>query len=320
MYPPSLWKGYYFDNMNFFGWPVNAVTDSNNISTIRVEYPDIVTRDYGSATFDLTSKPIWMIASNFDDHLEGGPNNDQFEGLKGADYIDGKGGIDLARYVHSSEAVQIGMDGTPGTGGDAEGDILVNVERLQGSNFDDTLWAGTTGIVIGGRQGNDTIYGNDLDNQLYGDSSEFSKPWYEHGGNDTIYGYGGDDKIDGGTGDDYLDGGAGNDLIYGGGGKDTIIGGPGKDRIQGDGDRQADTFVFNFGDSGFGSANRDIVSGFTVGVDKIDLSSLGPDLKVGITVTQYASIINIDADHNGSFDMQIQVMNRSLSMHDLILA
>jgi Ca2+-binding RTX toxin-like protein len=50
--------------------------------------------------------------------------------------------------------------------------------------------------------GNDTIIGNDFDNNLHGGA-----------GNDTIYGYGGNDQLSGGEGTDLLYGGAGNDVL-----------------------------------------------------------------------------------------------------------
>ncbi|HZZ42807.1 MAG TPA: calcium-binding protein [Tepidisphaeraceae bacterium] len=59
----------------------------------------------------------------------------------------------------------------------------------------------TTGALIIGGAGNDTLTGGS--------------------GNDTIYGAGGNDLINGGAGDDILNGGTGNDTLIGGDGNDT---------------------------------------------------------------------------------------------------
>ncbi|MEO0363223.1 MAG: M10 family metallopeptidase C-terminal domain-containing protein, partial [Pseudomonadota bacterium] len=61
-----------------------------------------------------------------------------------------------------------------------------------------------------GGSGDDTIYGNELANELEGG-----------GGHDEIFGLGGADTLRGGAGDDTLNGGYGTDQLHGGGGHDT---------------------------------------------------------------------------------------------------
>ena len=73
--------------------------------------------------------------------------------------------------------------------------------------------------AIGGG-GNDTLTGNDLDNELTG-----------NGGNDTLHGNRGNDTLRGGAGNDTLNGGDGNDTLDGGAGADVINGGAGMDRV-----------------------------------------------------------------------------------------
>ncbi|NML93823.1 calcium-binding protein [Novosphingobium olei] len=106
-----------------------------------------------------------------------------------------------------------------------------------------------------------------------------------------------DDEIQGGASTDRLDGGAGRDLIVGNGGKDILTGGAG-----------GDFFKFNVGDSGIGGNNRDIINDFQTGLDKIDLTALGVGTAVKITQTASGSLLQIDADHNGSFEMQISTV------------
>ncbi len=109
-----------------------------------------------------------------------------------------------------------------------------------------------------GGSGNDTIYGNDFANEIYGNA-----------GNDTINGAigadvlrggQGNDTIRGGQGADWLNGNLGNDSVLGdldgdtlrgGGGNDTLSGGEGADTLYGDvgndtltGGNGADIFVF----------------------------------------------------------------------------
>ncbi|EJL04303.1 type I secretion target, putative [Pseudomonas fluorescens Q2-87] len=76
--------------------------------------------------------------------------------------------------------------------------------------------------------------------------------------NDTLTGDGASNRIDGGLGHDVLNGGGGDDLLIGGLGNNTLTGGSG-----------ADTFQWQAGNSG-----HDVITDFTLGTDKLDLSQL----------------------------------------------
>jgi Ca2+-binding RTX toxin-like protein len=81
-------------------------------------------------------------------------------------------------------------------------------------------------------------------------------------GNDNLTGTANADIINGLAGNDTLSGLAGNDRLNGGAGKDTLTGGVG-----------ADTFIFQFGQSPVSLS--DIIMGFAIGSDKIDLLTQG---------------------------------------------
>lgn len=74
-------------------------------------------------------------------------------------------------------------------------------------------------------------------------------------GNDTLTGTPGKDIILGGAGNDNLGGGAGKDLVYGGSGDDAIRGGSGKDLLIGG--RGNDLIVANDGDTLWGGSGAD---------------------------------------------------------------
>ena len=82
-----------------------------------------------------------------------------------------------------------------GSDGDAAGDQLFSIERIQGSNLAD-----------------DNLYGSAVFNVLEG-----------YGGNDYMDGRAGNDHLSGGAGDDVIVGGAGNDQLLGGLGDDTAV-------------------------------------------------------------------------------------------------
>jgi Ca2+-binding RTX toxin-like protein len=130
-----------------------------------------------------------------DDELYGENDNDFLDGGAGADRLDGGDGIDWASYYYSDEGVRVSLNPFlligGNSGGDAEGDILADIEYLVGSRHGDEL------------------YGNDQANLVYGME-----------GNDVLVGDGGDDQLNGGAGDDVLDGGDGADYMIGGTGND----------------------------------------------------------------------------------------------------
>jgi len=133
--------------------------------------------------------------ASFADELYGLGGDDQLEGGAGADYIDGGEGDDDAIYAFSSSGgVNIDLLAGTASGGDAEGDTLVNIEGVFGSFFH-----------------NDVLRGD--------------------GGNNSLAGGGGNDTLEGRNGDDVLNGGAGADTLIGGTGADVLDGGDGFDSV-----------------------------------------------------------------------------------------
>ena len=128
-----------------------------------------------------------------DDGLWGGAGNDMLEGGLDADHIDGGEGNDTATYQNASEGVAIRLDGVNIQTGEAEGDQLVSIERLVGSEFGDVLGGSTAANRLTGLGGSDMLYGLD--------------------GNDDLFGGQGQDLLLGGEGSDDLEGGTGADIF-----------------------------------------------------------------------------------------------------------
>jgi Ca2+-binding RTX toxin-like protein len=133
---------------------------------------------------------------------------------------------------------------------------------------------GRIGILIDGRDGNDTISGGTGSDTLSGSA-----------GHDVIYGGSGADTLSGGTGNDHLygksalggpdgadsiSGGDGSDYIQGNAGNDTLDGGEGSDRINGGADN----------DSIRGGNGHDTVNG-NLGNDTIDGGAGNDSLRGG---------------------------------------
>ena len=150
---------------------------------------------YGAATAEILrggtgNDAIWGIGG--DDTLAGEDGNDFLTGDAGVDRIDGGAGADAASYNTSTVGVAVDLGAGTASGGHAAGDILISIENLDGSAFNDMLAGDVGGNALYGQGGDDTLSGA--------------------GGNDALLGGAGNDSLMGGTAADALDGGAGIDV------------------------------------------------------------------------------------------------------------
>ncbi len=170
----------------------------------------------GDAQGDVLIDIENLVGSDFTDDLTGDAGDNRLEGGSGSDVLTGGGGADVldggssdgdqdtASYATSAEGVTVNLESGTGTGGDAEGDTLIEIENLEGSAQDDHL------------------IGDAESNQLVGGA-----------GADTLEGAAGDDVLLGGAGNDLMTGGAGLDTLLGGDGNDVMAGGEGADSLVG---------------------------------------------------------------------------------------
>jgi Ca2+-binding RTX toxin-like protein len=149
-----------------------------------------------------------LVGSAGANDLFGNLGNDTLIGLDGGDTLDGGAGIDTVSYVNGPAGVRVTLDDpnlqltSSASGGDAEGDRLISIENLVGTNFADTLTGNSGANRILGLGGNDILFGL--------------------AGNDTLIGGDGNDTISGGDNADFISAGDGADVIDGGDGIDTL--------------------------------------------------------------------------------------------------
>jgi Ca2+-binding RTX toxin-like protein len=93
-------------------------------------------------TLDGASGNDQLFGGVGDDTLLGRSGDDILEGGLGADSLDGGAGNDTASYANATAGVAVSLDGSAGTGGEALGDTLTNIENLIGSDYADTLGGG----------------------------------------------------------------------------------------------------------------------------------------------------------------------------------
>ena len=119
------------------------------------------------------------------DVLLGGDGDDLLTGGAGADMLDGGAGNDTADYSFGATGVAISLAAGTAHGGEAEGDVLTNIENLTGTDADDVLEGDAFANILSGGRGNDILIGG--------------------AGDDTLIGGGGADTLIGGDGVDIAD-------------------------------------------------------------------------------------------------------------------
>jgi Ca2+-binding RTX toxin-like protein len=203
----------------------------------------------------------------------GSAGRDLFRGNRGYDFFDGGAGTsDVIDYRDGGDGVKVDL---ARTGlqyvSDYEGaDVLLDIEQVRGSRWNDTLLGGNGNDVLVGRDGRDILNGRlgadtmegGQDNDIYyvdNAGDDVRDVFNAFGGYDRVIstvnytlsdssvverlsltgaalsatGNGSSNRIDGTAGNNTLSGLNGNDQILGFAGNDQILGGEGNDRLLG---------------------------------------------------------------------------------------
>ena len=172
---------------------------------------DVINGGGGDDTLDGGAGDDTLRGGSGEDTILGGGGNDQILGGLGNDLLDGGAGDDRISFWDVEYTSGVTIDLMAGSSTDEFGftDELINIESVNGTNF------------------NDVLSGDNSDNGLDGS-----------GGDDLIYGYGGSDSLWGREGSDTIYGGDGRDFLIGFSGNDYIDGGEGFDKLRYDLDAQ----------------------------------------------------------------------------------
>lgn len=225
------------------------------------------------------------------DTLLGGGGDDTLSGGAGADLLDGGIGSNTASYASSTAGVTVSLASGTGTGGHAEGDVLVGIQHLTGTSMADWLIGDASANLLSGGSGNDTLSGGagadtlngggGIDTATYDGSSQAVSINLFTGataggdaegdvltGVENLVGSGFADVLAGDNAGNFFNGGSGDDILSGNGGADTLVGGLGADTLNGG--AGSDSFRFLAPTTG-----QDTVSDFLAGTDIVEFASTG---------------------------------------------
>ena len=188
-----------------------------------------------------------LVGNDLVNKLMGMRGDDTLEGYDGADTLDGGLGSDTATYLHSNYGVDLDLNRAIQIGGHAQGDRLVSIENLTGSNHADTLRGDAGANVLSGGAGNDLLEGyagaDVLDGGTGTDTASYASSnagvdidmaratqLGGHAAGDRLVSI---ERLIGSESADRINGGSALSEILAGGGNDTIIASMAGQRIDG---------------------------------------------------------------------------------------
>lgn len=163
------------------------ITHKDSIKNIHhiigTEFDDNINNNVGN---------IWGLGGNDkltgrdkDQSIYGGQGDDTLDGKGGADILDGGEGQDTVTYKYCEGGVEVNLMTGNGKNNNAQGDKLINIENVTGTDHKDILIGDDKANILNGIEGQDQLIGN--------------------GGNDTLISqYGGAIMIGGPGADKFI--------------------------------------------------------------------------------------------------------------------
>lgn len=248
-----------------------------------------------------------------DDTLNGGAGNDTLDGGTGSDTVDGGDDDDLIYGSSGADMLSGGLGHDVLSYATSTSRIILDLNN-SAVNFGDAV-----GDVVDGFE---EYHASDFTDQLRGDA-----------GDNVFFGGGVTDRLYGRAGDDSLNGEAGADAIYGNLGADEMTGGD---------DTARDRFIyFQMSESGVGAGNRDVITDFGSGEDRIEISRFDADITQGFKQrfdfvgdaafsntagelryeqTGGSTIVQADVNGDGIADFEIELLGlMDLSADDFLI-
>lgn len=134
----------------------------------------------------LATDPLVLGGAGGADVLIGGAGDDLFLSGAEASLMQGEAGVDTVSYANSDAAVEVDLANGTSSGGHAEGDVLVGIENIIGSAYDDVLIGDDGNNVLIGGAGDDVLIGGDGDDIYLFNLGDGADVIMDSGGMDRI--------------------------------------------------------------------------------------------------------------------------------------
>src|SRR6056297_3305002 len=214
-----------------------------------------------------------------DDVIQGTLGDDNIDLLAGNDEFSGNSGNDTVLGNTGNDTIE-GNNGDDSIAGDDGDDVLF------GNDGQDTLLGGADNDILNGGNGADSLDGGDgidtasfegadgrvlVDLLVDGATAPYAIFYTEGASEGDVF-----VNIENGIGSavsDQFRGGNGGDMLYGNAGADIMSGGT---------TAQRDRFIyFRDTDTGVGEGNRDVITDFQSGTDRIEISRIDANIVLG---------------------------------------
>ncbi|MEI1376025.1 phytase [Nostoc sp. UHCC 0926] len=270
--------------------PRNPVAQPNNLTGVQPTFPN----GFGSSDSDTVNLQPGQFFS-------AGDGADFVEGAQGNTILAGNGDDTVLAGNNSSvsgndgnDQIFIGQNGpaqnTSADGGNGN-DVITVVEASASNNLFGAAGDDTLTVIEGSRQslfggsGNDTLSSGGSNNRLYGGS--------------------GDDKLFSNL-NDFLFGGDGDDVLFAGqGGSDRLSGGAGADQF----------WIANASLP----TSKNIITDFTIGIDKIGLGGVGVTQFSALTLLQQGSTTLVKTGNTELVSL-LGITSTSLTANDFVFS
>ncbi|CUH76671.1 calcium-binding protein [Tropicibacter naphthalenivorans] len=311
---------------------------SLNESAIYVGGADAVLHNSGLISGDVTGGDVigFGYAEGTLTMYNGGTVQGSVNGMNQGDFYraNGAGVVTGGVFGQEGDDTLIGGSDSDLLDGGDENDLLrgqAGNDEMIGGNGADTLDGGDGNDTLTGGSGLDRLVGGNGDDNMDG-GADF----------DRLYGGNGADTLNGGTGNDSLWGGNDDDLLMGGDGDDRLFGGVGVNEFDGGLGRDIyyaqageDILIFRDAAESATGAARDVVYGYDVGQDQIDLAAVAPGVLTylgtsafsgtanEVRIIEYTSgstVVQVDVNADGASDMELMVYRvQGLTEDDFVL-
>lgn len=115
-----------------------------------------------------TSVANYLMGGGGNDSLFGREGDDTLDGGTGSDSIDGGDGVDWVVFRSANARIIVDLADSGQNGGFATGDLLIDVENVEGTDFNDIIWGNAFSNTLSGGKGDDELHGREGSDVLFG--------------------------------------------------------------------------------------------------------------------------------------------------------